>query len=110
MIELLQDRIATIRSLCLKYGVKQLEVFGSAADKSAFNPDRSDVDFIISFQTGVDLGPWLTTYFDLQQELEEALGRPVELVMETALRNPLFRREADKTRQVIYAVQDTEAA
>jgi hypothetical protein len=38
------------------------------------------------------------------------LGRPVELVMETALRNPLFRREADKTRQVIYAVQDTEAA
>jgi predicted nucleotidyltransferase len=110
MIELVQHRMETIRSLCRKYNVRQLEVFGSAADSSAFDPDRSDIDFIISFKSGVDLGPWLTSYFDLQRELEEALGRPVELVMETALRNPLFCREADKTRQVIYAAQDTEAA
>jgi uncharacterized protein len=110
MIDLVKQRIEAIQLLCRKFGVRQLEIFGSAADSLSFDPDHSDVDFIISFKTGVDLGPWLAVYFDLQHELEGTIGRRVELVMESALRNPLFRREADKTRQVIYAAQDSEAA
>ena len=90
--------------------VARLELFGSAANPAAFDPGRSDVDFIVSFRRGFDLGPWLAHYFDLRDELANLLQRPVEIVMESALPRSLFRHEADRTRQLIYATPDTEAA
>lgn len=110
MIDLVRFHLADIRRLCRRRGVERLEVFGSAGDAAAFDPEKSDIDFIVSFARGTDLGPWLAVYFDLQREFEQLLGRPVELVMATAMSHPLFRQEADKTRQVVYASQDTEAA
>ncbi len=40
-----QDLIA----LCRRYGVKRLEVFGSAARGADFDPTRSDADFLVTF-------------------------------------------------------------
>jgi predicted nucleotidyltransferase len=48
---------------------------------------------------------------DLEQALSDLLGRKVDLVMMSALRNRWFRREAEKTRTVIYdAAQVAEVA
>jgi uncharacterized protein len=110
VIPLIERQLDLLSAVCTRHGVARLEVFGSAADPVRFDAQRSDVDFIVSFRPGVDLGPWLAEYFSLRDELAQVLGRPVELVMESALRNPLFRQEADRTRQVVYATQDTEAA
>jgi len=110
MIQMVERRLEDLRAACRRHGVARLELFGSAASSSAFEPDRSDVDFIVSFPRDVDLGPWLARYFDLRDDLRRVLGTPVDLVMEGAIRDPLFAREAARTRQLIYADQNTEAA
>lgn len=102
MIPQLKAKSTELARLCRDYGVARLEVFGSAAGES-FDANRSDVDFLVEFLPDVDLGPWLTRYFDLRDELARLLGRSVDLVMISALRNPYFIREVNRTRELLYA-------
>lgn len=102
MIRLLDERREELAKLCRKYGVAKLEVFGSATT-GEFDPAASDIDFLVEFLPGQDLGPWLAHYQDLRAELERLLGRKVDLVMAGAVRNPYFIREVNRTRQVVYA-------
>ena len=88
MIPLIEEKLDAIKEICRRYGVARLEVFGSAADDS-FDSASSDVDFLVAFEPDQDLGPWMAHYFDLQSELEELLDCSVDLVMLTALKNPL---------------------
>jgi predicted nucleotidyltransferase len=90
-----------IGALCREYGVVRLEVFGSACTPD-FDPDRSDLDFLVEYPPDYDFGPWLARFQALEADLSDLLGRKVDLVMTSALRNKWFRREADKTRQVVY--------
>lgn len=110
MIGLVEQHLKDLRAVCRHHGVGRLELFGSAGDPSAFEPDRSDIDFIVSFPRDADLGPWLARYFDLRDDLRRVLGRSVDVVMEGAIRDPLFAREAGRTRQLIYADQNMKAA
>lgn len=103
-----ERHLAKIVALCRTYGIERLELFGSAATE-AFDPARSDVDFLVEYPRGYDFGPWLARHQDLEADLSGLLGRDVDLVMMAALRKERFRREADKTRTVIYdagAVED----
>jgi len=102
MVSGVENQLVAIRELCVKYNVKRLELFGSASGDN-FTPKHSDIDFIVEFKPGVDLGPWLAHYFDFQHDLEELLGRKVDLVMLSALKNPFFIREVNKTRRLLYA-------
>ncbi len=103
MIPLIDEHLEEIAALCREFGVARLEVFGSAAT-GAFDPARSDIDFIVEYAPETDLGPWLSRYFDFEERLETLLGRSVDLIMAgaPALDNRWFRREADKTRTVIH--------
>jgi len=49
------DHLDAIRELCVKYRVKRLAVFGSAA-KGTFDPAKSDVDFVVEFSAGEQAG------------------------------------------------------
>jgi predicted nucleotidyltransferase len=98
---LLAEHLETIRALCREYGVSRLEVFGSICT-SEFDPERSDVDFLVTYPPDHDFGPWLQRHFDLEEALANVLGRKVDVVMSGALRNKWFRREAEKTRTVLY--------
>lgn len=102
MIALIEDRRHAIEELCRRYNVARLEVFGSAAD-GTFDPVCSDVDFLIEFRPGQDLGPWLAHYFDFKAELERMLGKKVDLIMPKAMKSPYFIREVNRTRQLLYA-------
>lgn len=104
MLDLLQENREAIADLCRRYAVTRLEVFGSAAD-GPYDPVRSDVDFLVEFRPGTNLGPWLTRYFELREALAQLLGRPVDLVLTGAagLRNPHFAREVNRTRRLLYA-------
>lgn len=101
MNPLIERHREAILGLCRAYGVARLELFGSAAT-DAFDLERSDVDFIVEYPPGYDFGPWLKRFQELEEALAGVLGRDVDLVMTSALRNRWFNREAAKTRTVIY--------
>jgi uncharacterized protein len=104
----LQEHRADISAACRRHAVQSLELFGSAVGE-AFDPARSDVDLIVDFapQAGPDL---FSHYFGLKQELEELLGRSVDLVMASALRNPHVVRRAAAQRELLYASAQPEMA
>jgi predicted nucleotidyltransferase len=70
-------------TLAQRFGVLELALFGSFARDSA-RPE-SDVDVLVTFS-----GPATSErYFGVQFFLEDALGRPVDLVTTSALRPEL---------------------
>ena len=99
------EHLEAIRALCREYGVRRLEVFGSVCAPE-FDPERSDVDFLVEYPEDYDFGPWLSRLFDLEKALADVVGRKVDVVMPGALRNTWFRREADKTRAVVYDARE----
>jgi uncharacterized protein len=102
MVTVIAEKQTELNELCARFGVERLEVFGSAATDDQFDPTRSDVDFIVTFEASQDLGPWLQHYLDFRDELINLLGYPVDLVMSSAMRNPYFVREANRTRRLLY--------
>lgn len=102
MIDLIQHNLDVIRDLCRHYGVRTLEVVGSAST-GRFDPQRSDIDFLVDYQPGTDLGPWMKRHFELGDRLSEILGRPVDLIMPAGLRNPYVIASINASRQTLYA-------
>jgi predicted nucleotidyltransferase len=102
MVSTLSEKQAEIAGLCNLYGVRRLEVFGSAASGEGFDPRTSDVDFIVEFRRDAVLGPWLENYFALRDALSKLVGSPVDLVVSSAMKNPYFIREANRTRRLVY--------
>jgi uncharacterized protein len=99
-----------IEALCRRYQVERLELFGSAVSAD-FGHVPSDLDFLVTFPGNYYFGPWMSRLQEFEEELTTLLHRPVDLVMDSALRNPWFRREAAKTRTVIYdASKDAKVA
>lgn len=96
LIELNIDKIAT---LCKKYKVSRLWVFGSILTPR-FN-DNSDVDFSVEFKYDL-IDDLFVIFFDFIEELQTLLGRKVDVVDETAISNQYFRKELDATKVLIY--------
>ncbi|MBD5276644.1 MAG: nucleotidyltransferase [Bacteroides sp.] len=96
LIELNIDKIAT---LCKKYKVSRLWVFGSILTPR-FN-DNSDVDFSVEFKYDL-IDDLFVIFFDFIEELQTLLGRKVDVVDETAISNRYFRKELDATKVLIY--------
>lgn len=91
-----------LAELCRRHGVVRLEVFGSAARGTDFDPRTSDADFLVEFRLDGDRAP-LQQYFDFAEALRQALGRSVDLVESDAIRNPYLLAAIDKSREVVYA-------
>jgi predicted nucleotidyltransferase len=101
MITLVEEHRAQIESLCRKYHVTRLELFGSAA-RGDFEPATSDLDFFVEFEP---LG-WKGSsdrYFGLLHGLEDLFQRDVDLVERVSAANPHFIELATKHRQLLYA-------
>jgi predicted nucleotidyltransferase len=101
MIPVVASRKAEIEEICRRFGVRRLELFGSAAS-GEFQPERSDLDFL------VDLGEappaaYAEAYFGLLEALQQLFGRSIDLVTEPSVRNPYFRQSIDRTRKLVYA-------
>jgi predicted nucleotidyltransferase len=101
MIDLIERHRQAIAAICRSRHVLRLEVFGSATGHD-FDPKRSDVDFLVEFvpERPLDL---VDAYFGLHEDLERLLGRPVDLVMTSAIRNPFFLESVNESRQLLYA-------
>ena len=92
---------------CRRFGVRRLEVFGSAA-RSDFDFAKSDVDFIVSFADKTP-GTYADRYLDFAAAIERLLGRKIDLLTERCIRNPYFRREVEAARQIVYDERSQEA-
>ena len=101
MIPLVAERTAELAELCRRHHVKRLDVFGSAA-VGDFNPEHSDIDFLVDFGDA-PRKPWYGNHIDFKEDLETLFDRKVDLVDDTAIRNPYFRKSVDETREPIYA-------
>ena len=100
MHPLIAEKQPQIESLCRRFGVTRLDLFGSATN-TEFTEDRSDFDFLVEFAFGGQVK--VDAYFGLKEGLEALLGRcSVDLVMPAALKNPYFRAEVDRQRQPLY--------
>lgn len=102
MIPELAERRTELQALCLTFGVRRLEVFGSAAT-GTFRADQSDLDFLVEFDMDVPQGSYSDRYFGLLESLERLFGRPVDLVVASAIENPFFRESVERTKALLYA-------
>ena len=101
MLPLIEAQKQRIGELCRRFHVRRLEVFGSAARGDDFDPQRSDVDFLVEFDAHPDADSF-GTYFGLKEALEALLGRPVDLVMPGAVENPYLKAAIDRSREPVY--------
>ena len=102
MIPLMQAHRAEVAEICRRFHVRRLDVFGSATRGTDFDPARSDVDLLVTYDPDIPR-PSLAEYFGLQDELSALLGRPVDLVMSGAVRNPFIRADIEQARELLYA-------
>jgi predicted nucleotidyltransferase len=98
-VELINQNINTIRSLCRKHNVAQLFVFGSVLDDSF--DSSSDIDFIVDFND-ISLEQYADNYFNLKNALEDLFQRNVDLLEDQAIKNPFLRSSIDSTKKIIY--------
>ena len=86
-----------LREVCERYGVASLEVFGSVAR----GEERvgSDVDLLYVLKPGARLG---FSLFELEDELAEVFGRPVDLVARKSI-NRHIREQVLADARPLYA-------
>lgn len=97
IIELNKQNIIDI---CQKHKVKTLAVFGSVlTDRFC---DDSDIDFVVDF-TDVDESDYADNYLEMQEALQNLLGREIDLLENKAIRNSILLQTINDSKQVIYA-------
>lgn len=100
MIPLITNHSDQLAEICRRHHVKRLELFGSAA-VGDFNPEKSDIDFLVEFDESDDMLLFQTRR-DLNQALESLFDRPVDLVILSNVENPYFRSSVENTREPIF--------
>jgi len=94
----------SLSEFCQRWKITELALFGSAL-RDDFNP-RSDIDLLVSFASE---SSW--SLFDLaamQNELQDLLGRPVDLVERSAIErseNYIRRRNILAGAEVLYGAR-----
>ena len=99
--DLLSRNRELVRELCLEQKVRALEIFGSAAT-AEFNPERSDLDFLVEFQDP-DRPGIADRFLGLAEGLERIFQRTVDLVTRRSLKNSIFIGADNRSKQVVYA-------
>ncbi|MDX2217384.1 MAG: nucleotidyltransferase family protein [Oculatellaceae cyanobacterium bins.114] len=100
-IQLPEDKLV---AFCQRWKVSELALFGSVL-RDDFRPD-SDIDVLITFASDAKRG--LLTLVKMKYELEDMLGREVDLVSKHAVEtshNWIRRNEILGTAQVIYVAR-----
>jgi uncharacterized protein len=92
---LITNNLTQIKALCQQHKVKELYVFGSAANNKM--NDKSDVDFVVDFEN-VDPYFFAENYFSFTEKLELLLKRKVEFITEKYLQNKYFIEEVKNTK------------
>jgi len=101
MLKLNLNQQNQLETICKKHFVGRLFLFGSAVS-SSFSAS-SDLDFAVLFSE--DLSPLEhgEAFFDLKEDLEKLFLRKVDLISYRVVKNPIFKKELDDTKVLLYA-------
>ena len=99
MNSILKNQLNTIRSLCERYRVKTLYVFGSVSTPNF--DTHSDIDLLVDF-LDQDALQYTSNYFQFKFELEKLFNRKIDLLEERALKNPYFIENIHQKKQLLY--------
>jgi hypothetical protein len=91
MIQLIRKNFYQISKLCEEHQVDSFALFGSAT-RSDFN-NSSDMDYWVRFFSTIELLDYADNYFRFLENLEKLFNRPVDLVSEKSLKNPILIQE-----------------
>ena len=91
--------LSDIKRLCVLYNVRTLYAFGSVLSDQL--TDKSDIDFIVDFDS-IELKKYADNYFNLKFSLQDILKRPIDLLVEKAIRNPYFKQSVNNQRKLVY--------
>jgi predicted nucleotidyltransferase len=100
LAEIVERNLPALAELCRRFGVRRLDLFGSAAT-GHFDPVRSDLDFLVEFETP-PAGGFRGPYFGLLEALETLFGRKVDLLTIPGLKNPYLRRQILSERRMLF--------
>ena len=99
MNSILKNQRDTISSLCERYRVKTLYVFGSVLTPNF--DTHSDIDLLVDF-LDQDALQYASNYFQFKFELEKLFNRKIDLLEERALKNPYFIENINQKKQLLY--------
>jgi predicted nucleotidyltransferase len=91
-----------LAEFCQKWKIVRLELFGSAL-REDFDPEKSDIDLLATFDDSADWG--LLEIVEAELQISDLLGRHVDLVERDAVEqseNYLRRRRILRTAHTIY--------
>ena len=98
--EIVEAKLPALQALCRRFGVRRLDLFGSAAT-GRFDPARSDLDFLIEFDKP-PRGGFSEGYFGLLEALQTLFQRKIDLVSQESLENPYRRRRIEAEKINLY--------
>jgi hypothetical protein len=101
MIQEVKEHQGAIEALCRRFGVRRLELFGSAAI-GRFDPHSSDLDFLVEFDE-LQANEYADAYFGLLEELQSLFRRDIDLVVAKSVKNPYLRESIERSRAILYA-------
>ncbi len=102
MNAIVKDKLPQIAELCKKYKVVRMYLFGSAARGDDFDPATSDFDFLVAFDPTLDVLDRGQNALDLMFDLDELMGREVDLMTEQQLKNPYLIKSIDEDKILLY--------
>lgn len=105
MIPLVEKKLSQLAALCKTHQVDSLALFGSAVHGDF--GDSSDLDFLVSFSESVELLDYADNYFGLLEKLEHMFDRPIDLVSEKSLKNPILIAEINRSKVSLYESQSS---
>jgi len=98
--EIVSAKSNELVSLCIRYKVKQLYLFGSAvSDKFNIN---SDLDFLVEF-FGMNILDYGDNFFDFKDQLTTLFNRRIDLITSCSLENPYLIASINQSKETIYA-------
>jgi hypothetical protein len=101
MIDQIRQAKSELAEICRRHNVRRLDLFGSAVGPN-FDPRTSDLDFLVEFGPFTK-GEYSEHYFALIDDLKSLFGRPVDLLVSRAVRNPYLMESINQTRESLYA-------
>lgn len=98
--EEIKDKLQDFILLCKSHQVKSLYAFGSST-REDFDMLKSDIDLIVEIdnEDPIERGEML---IDLWDKFETFFSRKVDLLTYSSIKNPVLKKNVDKTKIIIY--------
>jgi predicted nucleotidyltransferase len=103
-MNIVERNIDRLIELCKNHKVSELYIFGSILTEKF--SDKSDIDFLVQFEK-IYILKYFDNYMDFKENLEKLLDRPVDLLENQAIRNPVFRKVVDRDKKLVYEREST---